>query len=99
MKELQCKATLCLQVMTLLEKFFVHSCHLIHNLSQMLPSQDEKVKEIYKSLQLFLLQLPVSQFRDLLSATSDSVFGLIIEAKAKNIQSGMTYLSKSFLTF
>lgn len=43
--------------------------------------------------------MPVNQFKDLLNATGDTVFGLIIEARAKSIQRGMPELSKSFLTF
>jgi hypothetical protein len=43
--------------------------------------------------------MPVNQFKDLLNATGDTVFGLIIEARARSIQRGMPELSKSFLTF
>lgn len=53
-KELQMKPTFTPQVMRLLEKLLVNTCHIIHNVSQFNSSQDEKQKEIYKSLHSFL---------------------------------------------
>lgn len=85
--------------MRLLEKLLKYSCHIIHNISQFNPSQYEKQLDIYMSLHQFLYNLPVNQFKDLLNATGDTVFGLIIEARAKNLQRGMPELSKSFLTY
>ncbi len=98
-KELQGWPTFSPQVMRLLQKLLVYSCHIIHNISQFNSSQDEKQKDIYKSLHAFLIQMPVNQFKDLLHATGDTIFGLIIEARARSIQRGMPEFSKSFLSF
>ena len=96
-KELQKKDTLSLEAMQLVEKFFVHGCHLIQNLSEILgPSEEAKMKEVCKSFQILLHQLRVTQFRDLLQATGDEVYGLIIECKAKGKDGGMSIVSKYF---
>lgn len=57
------------------------------------------MKEVCKSFQILLHQLRVSQFRDLLQAAGDEVFGLIIECKAKGKEGGMSIVSKYFMQF
>jgi hypothetical protein len=86
--------------MQYVEKFFVHGCHLIQNLSEILgPQEETKMKEVCRSFQILLHQLRVAQFRDLLQATSDEVFGLIIECKAKGKEGGVGIVSKYFMQF
>jgi hypothetical protein len=40
------------------EKFFVHGCHLIQNLSEILgPNEEVKMKEVVRSFQILLQEL------------------------------------------
>lgn len=84
----------------MVEQFFVHGCHLIQNLSEILGSSEEsKMKEVCKSFQILLHQLKVSQFKDLLNCTGDEFFGLIIENKVKGKEYGIAIVSRYFLQF
>ena len=65
----------------------------------MLPNDDAKHKEVCKSFQILLQRLPVSQFKDLLHATGDEFFGLIIEVKAKCREGGMALMVKYMMSF
>ena len=88
------------EVMTYIKRFFIHGFHLIRNLYQMLPTDETKHKEVCKSFQMIFSRLEIPQFRDLLHAAGDEIFGLIVEEKAKGADGGgLNLLTESFMKF
>ena len=63
------------------------------------PNEENKMKEVCKSFQILLQQLKSSQFRDLLHQAGDEFFGLVIEAKVKQKEGGISIVCRSFRTF
>ena len=60
---------------------------------------DSKHKEVCKSFQIFLQRLIPSQFKDLLNACGDEVFGLIVEVRARGKDGGIGLMSKYLMSF
>ena len=61
---------------------------------------DEKLTELSKFIQLILTdKLQVLQYRDVLNACQEDLFGLCIEANVKKSKVGIDYLVKKLMTF
>ena len=87
------------KIMKLIKRFIVHACHLIQNLTEIMPG-DEKLTELSKFIQLILTdKLQVLQYRDVLNACQEDLFGLCIEANVKKSKVGIDYLVKKLMTF
>ena len=80
-----------------MQKFIKHGFHLIQNLYELLPVELIKYKEICEIMRLILCRLKVSQFRDLLLANGDEIFGLIIETKARGFEGGLLSIAKHLM--
>ena len=75
---------------------------MIQNLSEMLGPNEEKetkMKEVCRSFQILINQLRVSQFKDLLHAVGDDVFGLVIDSKVNSKEGGISNINKNFMQF
>jgi hypothetical protein len=87
------------KVMKLVKRFIIHACHLIQNLTEIMPGE-EKLTELSKLLQTIMQdKLQVMQFRDILNSTQEDLFGLCVESSVKNSKVGIDYLCKKLMQF
>ena len=83
--------------MKLMRRFVVHGCHLIQNLTEIMPNE-EKLTELSKLLQTIMTdKLQVMQYRDILNSTQEDLFGLCVESTVKNSKVGIDYLCKKLM--
>ena len=66
-----------------------------------MPNEEVALKNLSKLLKSILTQFgtKVMQFRDLLNACGEDLFGLCVEAKVKGNHFGIDYLCRLLMTF
>lgn len=69
----------------LYKRFTIRAFHLLQNLTEIMPNEETALKTLSKLLRSIMTTAvtKVMQFRDLLNACGDDLFGLCVEAKVK----------------
>jgi len=85
----------------LYKRFMITACHLLQNLTEIMPNEEIALKHLSKLLKTIITShmVKVMQFRDLLNAIGEDLFGLCVEAKVKGNQFGIDYLCRLLMSF
>lgn len=85
----------------LYKRFMITACHLLQNLTEIMPNEEIALKHLSKLLKTIITShmVKVMQFRDLLNAIGEDLFGLCVEAKVKGNQFGIDYLCRLLISF
>lgn len=90
-----------LQSIKLYKRFLITCCHLLQNLTEIMPTEEVALKQLSKLLKSNMTGFAInpSLFKDLLNAVGEDLFGLCVEAKVKGNQFGNEYLCRLLMTF
>ena len=69
----------------LYKRFIVTACHLLQNLTEIMPNEEITLKHLSKLLKTIMTSYVTKsmQFKDILNAVGEDLFGLCVEAKVK----------------
>ena len=74
---------------------------MLQNLTEIMPNEEITLKHLSKLLKTTMTSYVTKpmQFKDLLNAVGEDLFGLCVEAKVKGNQFGIDYLCRLLMTF
>lgn len=81
------RKTFDLKANKLYKRFIITACHLLQNLTEIMPNEEINLKHLSKLLKTIMTSYvnKVMQFRDILNACGEDLFGLCVEAKVKGL--------------
>ena len=79
----------------------IRACRLLQNLTEIMPNEEVTLKHLSKLIKSIMTSYTtkVMQFRDLLNACGEDLFGLCVEAKVKGNLFGIDYLCRNLMSF